>query len=179
MTLSDWINAILCILSFLLAAMSIIFVIITLKQNNKMIEAESRPYINVYGEQVNFSSLQYYLVIKNFGKSGGLIEKMECSIDLKKYTYVKDINPFATIKGTMIAPNQNFVCAIDYQKLSDDEIKSFDFDIVYSFSGKKYEEKYTINYEAHRKNVTMKSSTSDKEIKTISYVLQEMVQKDL
>ena len=43
MEISDWINVILCILSFILAAISVITVVITLKQNSKMIENSTRP----------------------------------------------------------------------------------------------------------------------------------------
>ena len=48
MTTEEIINLILCILSFLLAAISVVTVILTLKQNNKMLEASVRPYVVVY-----------------------------------------------------------------------------------------------------------------------------------
>ena len=48
MEVSDWINVILCILSFILAVISVITVIITLKQNSKMIKNSTRPYVVVY-----------------------------------------------------------------------------------------------------------------------------------
>ena len=38
MTIGDWINVVLCILSFVLAAISVVTVVITLRQNKKMIE---------------------------------------------------------------------------------------------------------------------------------------------
>lgn len=41
MELSTRIDIILCVLSFILAATSVITVILTLKQNNRMIEASS------------------------------------------------------------------------------------------------------------------------------------------
>ena len=44
MSIGDWINTILCILSFLLAAISVVTVVITLKQNSKMIE-ESKAVV--------------------------------------------------------------------------------------------------------------------------------------
>ncbi|MBR6789093.1 MAG: hypothetical protein IKM44_04730 [Clostridia bacterium] len=46
-------------------------------------------------------------------------------------------------------------------------------------NGKVYCEKYPVNYSALKKNITTKVSTKDKELKAISYALQEMVQKDL
>ena len=179
MTVSDWINLSLSILSFILAVISVVTVVITLRQNHKMIEESNRPYITVYGDKTNFSSPQFYLVIKNFGKTGAFIESLECDIDLGKYSYQTGITPFQNIVGTLIAPNQNFICNIDYMQLSEDNIDVINFAIKYTANGKSYCEKYPVNYSAVKKNITIKSATKDKELRTISYALQEMVQKDL
>lgn len=72
MSITDWINLSLSTLSLILAIISVVTVVITLRQNNKMIESDSRPYITVYGDMTNFSDLQFYIIVKNFGKSGAL-----------------------------------------------------------------------------------------------------------
>lgn len=179
MLIGDWINVVLCILSFFLAAISVVTVVITLKQNSKMIEESSRPYISVYGEQTNFSSPQFYIVLKNFGRTGAIIKSLECDIDLSKYSYSTEVTPFQNIVGTMLAPNQNFICNIDSMQLSTDNVEVLNFHIVYTANNKTYDEKYPVNYQAVKKNITTKSATKDHELKTISYTLQEMVQKDL
>ena len=179
MGISDWINVVLCILSFVLAAISVVTVVITLRQNKKMIEESNRPYITIYGDEINFSSPQFYLILKNFGKTGAIINSLECDIDLSKYNYNIKITPFQNIVGTLIAPNQNIVCNIDNKKLGEDNVDIINFTISYSANGKTYQEKYPVNYSALKKNITLKVATEDKELKTISYVLQEMVQKDL
>lgn len=180
MTLSDWINLSLSILSLFLAIASIIIVVLTLKQNNKMIENSSRPYVVMYGEMTNFSDLTFYIVLKNCGNSGAIIKNIVCDLDLSKYNYSISITPFEAIKNTLIAPNQNITCNIDHQKLNQDSITCFNIEIEYqSLQGKVYKEKYPINYGAFKKNITTKISTEGKELKAISYTLQEMVQKDL
>ena len=179
MTVSDWINLSLSILSFILAVISVVTVVITLRQNHKMIEESNRPYITVYGDETNFSSPQFYLIIKNFGKTGAIIESLDCDIDLSKYSYQTGITPFQNIVGTLIAPNQNFVCNIDNMQLGADNVDVINFTIKYTANGKVYCEKYPVNYSALKKNITTKVSTKDKELKAISYALQEMVQKDL
>lgn len=73
MKITDWINLTLTIASFALAAISVISVILTLQQNNRMIENSTRPYISLYGESTTFSAFQFYLVIRNFGQSSALI----------------------------------------------------------------------------------------------------------
>ena len=45
MDTSTIVNIILCVLSFILAAISVVTVVITLRQNNKMIEESTRPVI--------------------------------------------------------------------------------------------------------------------------------------
>ena len=179
MTVSDWINLVLSILSFILAAISVVTVVITLRQNNRMIEETNRPYITIYGDETNFSTPQFYIVIKNFGKTGATITQLKCDIDLSKYSYQTGITPFKNINGTMLAPNQNIVCNIDNKELGKDNVEIINFTISYTANGKIYNENYPVNYFALKKNITTKSSTQDKELKTISYVLQEMVQKDL
>lgn len=180
MTLSDGINLGLTVLSLVLAIISIITVILTLKQNNKMIENSSRPYVVIYGETTNFSDLTFYIVLKNYGNSGATIKKITCNLNLSKYNFDTNITPFEAIENTLLAPNQNIVCTIDHQQLNIDNIEYINFEIEYqSLSGKNYKEKYSINYTAFKKNITTKTSTKDKELRTISYTLQEMVQKDL
>ncbi len=179
MSASDWVNLSLSILSFILATFSVVTVVLTLKQNNRMIESNSRPYVTIYGDMTNFSDPQFYLIIKNFGKSGAVIKDFSCDIDLSKYSYGISITPFESIRNTMLAPGQNIVCSIDHRKLNKDNINVLNFVVEYEFQGKCYKENYPVNYAAFRKNITTKASTEDSELKTISYTLQEMVEKDL
>lgn len=64
-------------------------------------------------------------------------------------------------------------------QLGADNVDVINFTIKYTANGKVYCEKYPVNYSALKKNITTKVSTKDKELKAISYALQEMVQKDL
>ena len=54
------INIMLCILSFILAAISVITVVITLRQNNRMIDNSTRPYVVVYSAVTNFQTPDFY-----------------------------------------------------------------------------------------------------------------------
>ena len=62
MEISDWINVVLCILSFVLAVISVITVIITLKQNSKMIKNSTRPYVVAYKNITYFQNTNYYII---------------------------------------------------------------------------------------------------------------------
>lgn len=175
--LSDIINIVLCVLSFILAAISVITVVITLRQNNKMIESSTRPYLVAYGQVANFQSPSFYLVLKNFGQSAATIKSLKCDVNLVDFAYGVGHEPFGCIEGAFIAPQQKILCNIDPRKMHESEVKVFTFDIVYSSGTKEYHEKFAINYEAFTKNVQTRASTEGKELKIMSYTLQDMVEK--
>lgn len=177
MALSDWINAVLCVLSFILAAISVITVIITLKQNNKMIENSTRPYIVLYSNVTYFQDTKFYIILKNFGQSGAIIESFTCNIDLFKYYHSDEKKPFEHINGTFIAPQQSFMVCVNPVKLYEDKVEKINFNISYSNELKKYNEEYEINFLAYTDSYLSRASTKDKELKIISYTLQDLVEK--
>ena len=87
MDTSTIVNIILCVLSFILAAISVVTVVITLRQNNKMIEESTRPVISVYTDEINAGNPFFYLIVKNFGKSPAYITKFEYDFDFKGSYY--------------------------------------------------------------------------------------------
>lgn len=177
MTISDKINATLSILSFILSAISVISVVLDLRQNKKMMENSTRPYVIVHSNITYFQDLKYYLVIKNYGQTGAVIKDFKCSVDLLKYYYLDKRRVFDHIAGTFIAPQQSFVACIDSKKLIYDNIDKFEFWIKYSDGRKEYEENYTINVLADADNVKSRASTTGDNTKIISYVLQDMAEK--
>lgn len=176
MTVSDWINATLCVLSFILAAISVIAVVLTLKQNNKMIKNSTRPYVSVVCQVTNFQSPAFYLVLKNYGNSGAEIKSFKSSIDLSQYSFHTECTPFGMIEGTFIAPNQSILCNLDTIKLAR-EVEAFEVEIEYTDGINTFCELYPINFKAYTQNVQTRASTKDKELKIISYTLQDLVEK--
>lgn len=178
MDLSDKINLALSISSFLLAALSIVFVVITLRQNSKMIENSTRPYIAIYGTYTNFETPTYHLVIKNFGTSGARIENFHVSENILDYSPAKELKPFSTLKGAFFAPNQSRICSLDSRFMSEN-MKPFEFDITYSSGKKKYSEHFTVSPVSDISNIKMRAATKNHELKIISYSLQEFVERFL
>ena len=177
MEISDIINIVLCILSFILAAISVVTVVITLKQNSKMIENSTRPYIVIYGRVTNFQNPAYYLVVKNMGQTGAEITEFDCDIDLSKYSYSTEITPLGHMKGTFLAPGKSIITNINSIKLSEENIDDILFNITYNSGVKTYKEQYKVHYRANRDNIQARASTKDKELKIISYTLQDLVEK--
>lgn len=170
------INISLCILSFILSAISVITVVITLRQNSKMIESSSRAYVVAYGTVTDCHNLNYYLIIKNFGQSGAVITDYKCSIDLKKYSFYESLEPFSHIKDSFLAPNQSLVCSLNQLKLFK-EIHEIKITISYISNGKHYCQTFPINLDVESSLVRNRASTDGKELQIISYTLQELIER--
>lgn len=177
MDLATKVNIVLCVLSFLLAAISVITVVITLRQNHKMIENSTRPYICVYGQSINPGTPQFYLVIKNFGSSAATITRFEYSPDLSQCFGLKSNtrNYLEDICKTTLAPGQSRICKLKYSLVPD----NVTFTIEYNSGVKKYRETFSTNIKAGSAMLTGKQATPRKDLRTISYTLQEMLQKNL
>lgn len=141
------VNIILSVLSFALAAISVVTVVITLKQNNKMLESNSRPYIVAYLVYQEAPS-HIYLCIKNFGKTSAIVKSLDINpeFSLHKKTSSELMN------NTMLAPNQQLhflVLNEDKDKIIHENVFEFSVNIVYQdcCTNKVYTENYKMNME--------------------------------
>lgn len=161
MDVSIVVNIILSIFSFILAAISVIIVLITLKQNNKMLEANSKPYVVAYLVYQESSS-HIYLCIKNFGQTSAIVKSLniEPSFSLHK----KNCNE--TINNAMLAPNQQLhflVSNEDKEKIIYKNV--FDFSVTIEYqdccTNKVYNETYKMNVEYVMSVLSIESNRSN------------------
>lgn len=176
MDISIVVNIVLCILSFILAAISVVTVVITLRQNHKMIENSTRPYVAIYSRVTNFQEPFYYLVLKNFGQSKAKITGFTCNVNLKEFSKNLNYVPFQHIISTEIMPHQSFVCALDRLKLCG-HVNTLSFNISYISGTKKYSENFCINVESDIDLLSPRAATPEKELRNISFALQDLVEK--
>lgn len=174
MDIATIINIILCILSFMLAAISVVTIVITIRQNSTMIENSSRAYVSIYGDVINCQNLSFYIIIKNFGQSSALVTSLKCNTDLSKFSFNKNLHPFSHIEGTSIAPNQTLKCTLDHLELFNAGISSLNFEISYESNNKKYFETYCINLNIFSELICTRPSANGKELHTLSCALQEL-----
>lgn len=179
MDVATRVNIWLCILSVLLAAISLITVIITLIQNRKMIESSTRPIISVYSQEIilqpNMPS--FYIVIKNYGGSVAYMKSFSYDYDFvggygidSPKDYLNEMN------HAVLAPGQSKICHLDTSKIN----KAVTFDIEYqSETGKNYSGHFTVDLKAGTLMPSAKMGREGSELSTISYTLQEMLQKSL
>lgn len=165
-------SLILAIASFTLSALSIIFVILTLMQNRKMIEESSRPYLSVITTTMNGFPV---LVLKNYGSSSAIITSFKSSINLSQCGFQNDHKPFSNIVGTHLAPKQAITSMLKEKSLA----VNFSINISYKCPTLKASKEYTasipVNVQALQENVTLKQIPKEKnELATIAKTLQDI-----
>lgn len=178
LTITDLIEIAGIIISLVTGIVAIVISVLTLKQNSRMIEESSRPYVVVYSTVTNFQEPFYYLVIKNFGQTGALITNFEVNHDLSNFSYSKEHVPFSRLKNSFLAPGQSLCCSLDKSKLFENPV-TLDFSIEYSANKKKYAETFSIDARLHSGQLHTRACTKDKELRNISYTLQEMAERML
>ena len=168
------VEIILCILSFILALVSVVIVIITYKQNAIMIENSSRAYISVFGDVIDCQSPAFYLVLKNFGQSNAFITSLKCDTDLSRFSYEDTLHPFSHIENTSVALGQSFKCTLDPLQLFNSDTKSIQFNISYMSNNKIYHDEFLIKLDTFSELIHTRADTKNNELKIISYALQEL-----
>lgn len=179
-TQSDWLEFFGIICSLFVGIVSLVIALKTLRQNSKMIEESTRPYVVIYQKVTYVQDTNFYIVIKNMGQTGAVIKNVSCDInDLNNYVYLKPVNPFDFIENTFIAPNQSFLITLDPHKLSINKIDLINFEVIYSSKQKTYKENYQINFAFETYIVHSKSSTKNEELSNISFCMQEMIKQQI
>lgn len=174
LTVSDIANICSSVLSLIAILVSVGIAIATLRQNSRMIEQSSRPYIAIYGEMTYFQNAHYYVVVKNYGQSAAYIE----SFSVKPELPTDDLKhvPFQHVAGTTMAPNQTFRAVID---VKNNQCSQYEFELIYKWGKKTYSEKMLLNVSAHFDIAMWRAQTKGKELRTISFALQDLVEKQL
>lgn len=175
--LSDLIAICGIVASLLTSIVAIVISVKTLRQNSRMIEETSRAIIGIYSDSVYTGSAPaLYFVVKNFGRSQATITKFDYNFDFTScYTFDAPRDFLKDLVNCTIAPRQSRICQIDYSKLS----RPITFDIEYMSCGNLYHDTFTIDLKAGVAMPVTKSATKDKELRSISYTLQEMLTKHL
>lgn len=169
MEISDWINVILCILSFALAAISVVIVVITLRQNKEMIENATRPYVSAKYETITTpTGTSKYVVIKNYGQTAAQILEANCSGNAHQ-DYLNRVN---MLSGTSLAPNQRVIYY--FGEAHPGPPKEVTVFCRYKGLGKRvYEEKTTLRLRSGGKFKRTKGED------TVSFALQEIAERML
>ena len=178
LTISDIIEICGIAASLITGIVAIIISIKTLKQNSKMIEESTRPYITIYFQTTTVRTPRAYFVIKNFGNTGATISSITCDYDLKKCSLDSRATLFTHISNTFLAPQQSIPCRVDIGNIVDENI-SLTFKIKYFTMNKKYSEVFVMNPLAFNDFPSVRDSSTDQELMAISHTLQGIEEKML
>lgn len=174
-------NVVLSVLSFLLAAIAVVVSMLTLKQNNRMIESSTRPYIGITGEYVNYGVSQYKVFLKNYGNSAAYIESMTFGIDLQGYLPGRPERiPFDGILGVSILPGQTIACLLDGEAIRCSNMEDISVSVVYKSSEEKqYRDNFIVPIELYQSVTSGRVLNNADPIKTIAFTLQAIADKSL
>ena len=171
LNISDQIQLVSATVSTLIAVISIIIAIATLRQTNKITEEANRPYLAIYLETVQVTSaVVTYIVLKNFGSTGALIDSITYESEgVSKY----GIDSLIKLSNHFIAPNQAISSGCYFEK----PYMPFTFTLKYSNGKKKYSEKFIVNPDAISELQFSKAliSSSDNLMSVISKSAQEII----
>lgn len=174
MALCNSFDAVLSICTLGVSIISIIIAVLTLRQNNRMIEESIRPLVCVYSEYIIVGEGYLYLVVKNFGHSAATIDEFDVDCNLTGCYMIKSNKDFLKeLEGSLLAPGQCRTCLINYEKVK----KTITFKIRYHNGNKRYEDLFRFNPTAAA-NLPTNVSTGD-DNKQIAQTLQEMLKKNL
>lgn len=177
---SDIIELIGIVTSLIASIVAIVISVSDLKQNAKMIESSSRPYIGVYGISTYVGFRQYYIIVKNFGQSSAVIKSFTYDFDIAKISKHDGIEPFSHIDGTTMMPGQAYRAAIDFSKVTEHKLKYINFRILYSSGTRAYDEEICLKIDANLGN--LESHNNDEKVpdsEIIAETLQDMHIKSL
>lgn len=185
MSLSDTLELIGILASTITSIIAIVISVLTLKQNSKMIEDSSRPYIGIYGLSTYVCDRNYYIILKNYGTSTACIESLTYDFDIALLSKNENYEPFSHIDGASIAPGQSYRCAIDFDKATQRKLTCINFHVRYSSGVHKYEDDISLKIDANLGNLEAHTKSEEEKEKkktplvVISETLQDMHIKSL
>lgn len=148
--LIDFLNANQGAVMAALTAVYVIATVVIVYYNKKSIdelrktrESESRPYLFLYLAKIPREQ-HYYLVLRNYGKTGGKISNARVSPGLP---FLKGAADASFLNNTVVAPEQSIHLLI-YDAAKTIQETDYSVSLCYEdMAGKKYREDYVLNLE--------------------------------
>ena len=158
----------------MISIVAVVISVKSLKQSEYSITQANRPYVVVYREYIQIlDAVHELIVIKNFGKSGALIESITFSPEYKDRVNGFNKNLFRNINNTFIAPNQSITTVVSIDALNDKAKREGITQVqvsYYDLSSKnkdKYIEIFKINEDLRKDLVFSKSSPEKRSISDV------------
>lgn len=147
------------ILGLFAPLVAIIISVFALNQTKRSIEEANRPYVVVYRDYIQvLSNIHEYLVIKNFGKTGAIIDSV--LFEPGYYDSMRNKVVFNNIEDTFIAPGQSLSKVVSTNAFAVERSENIKVTIKYRTGRKKYQEVIILNEEIIKDITFSKTSPS-------------------
>lgn len=93
------------LLSILAIIISIVALVKTSRDNNKILEETSRAYISIYTETLNANRNHFYIVIRNFGNTNAILKDLKIDEKTKKMIKLGEKDYFSSLIKAQLAPD--------------------------------------------------------------------------
>ncbi|AFA49855.1 hypothetical protein [Acetobacterium woodii] len=165
-------------ISLLVAFIALIISLATLQQNRNIVEESNRAYIVLYIDRERPDDYKS-IVLKNFGKTSGILLSVEFDppLPVDKSKIHRNNRPLLTdFKNIFFAPGQSFKTHFD---LKNDDAQIFNVIVIYETLGRTIKESYSIDL-TFRKSLYRLKTDAETELdalKTISQSILEVSDK--
>lgn len=142
------------VLSLLAIVISVIALVKTSRDNNRILEETSRAYISVYTEAIIANRGHFYIVIRNFGNTNAILQDIKIDKKTREMIKLGEKDYFSNLIKTQLAPGQSITHVVTTQNKEYDHNHISNFEIDYTSGRKKYSDKFEFNLSI---NTTMPS----------------------
>ena len=174
---SDWIQLFGIIVSLVASLIAIALSVLTLRQNNKMVEESTRPNIQIYPV---YADSILYIIIKNFGTSTAIIDSVECDHIFTNSESFGDPSEtsFSKLSGAIFCPGYSLKCPLISHAVSNE---TFNFHVTYHSTSKKYSDIFSFNpyTNAPFADTHPSAHTTEEYLKNISHDLHNIFKTKL
>lgn len=175
LTVSDIIQLVSIGVALLLGIFSIIFSVISLRQNSKIIKESNMAQIEIFPFKI-YGDIVPRIKIQNFGKTTGIITNVIVIPSVPDDAFA---NPFEYYKNLSIAPNQSFTMLFTKNGEPKPPLEEFDIEITYKTLDEVVKSKQHINYKYLNGYNETSTDAKDvnKELNKINRSIQGLLQK--
>ncbi|KLV27388.1 hypothetical protein ABW02_06855 [Niallia circulans] len=175
---SEQVQILSTIIGLVVSIVAVVISILSLKQTQQSIEEANRPYVVVYKDYIQvLSTVHEYIVVKNFGNSGAVIDSLEFNPEF----LVRDKNVFGNIGNSFIAPGQSISTAVSHNVFAGDRSGITEVTIKYHSGKKHFKEVIKLNEEIVKDFLFMKANpSSNKSLEEIiTKATEEVLRRNL
>ncbi|MDE1549485.1 hypothetical protein [Jeotgalibaca caeni] len=165
-------------LSIVAIIISVVAVVKTSKDNNRILEENSRAYISIYTEALIANRNHFYIVIKNFGNTNAHIESIEVDNKTREMIKLGNKDYIDRIVNNQLAPKQSITHLVSKHKNDFDSNHISKFKITYTSGRKIYSDIFEFNLSWNSTMPSISISTADYD-KQFLELYQDEVRKKL